>query len=170
MKKTILIIAAFFLIHLHTNKVYAQWNHKLVQSDFDGAFKKAYTEIIEDKYFMIMELGDTSEKYTNDFIPPGLALFGGYWCDSDQLSVDIVFKQGDENTVVKQSVPCFVSDNNKYIIFDYEIWTDEFIWLFSRCTEMKIRVNQEICDTKYITVNMKNSAEALNFMSNKNTK
>jgi hypothetical protein len=170
MKKTVLIIAAFFLIHLHTNKVYAQWSYKLIQSDFDGAFKKAYTDIIEDKYFMIMESGDTSKERTSNFIPPGLALFGGYWCDSDQLSVDIVFKQGNENNTVKQNVPCFVSDNNKYIIFHYEIWTDDFIRLFSNCTEMKIRVNQKICDTIYITMNMKNSAEALNFMSNKNTK
>lgn len=167
MKKTIVIIAAFFLIHLHVNKAHAQWGYKVVQSDFDGSFKKAFTDVIDGKYFMIMEEGDTSLRRISNFIPPGLGLYGGYWCETG-LSVDLVFKQeGHENTV-KQKVPCFVSSDNKYIIFNEEIWTDEFIRLFSNCTEMKIRVNQTTCDTKYITVNMSNSSEALNYMSNKN--
>lgn len=169
MKKTILIIVALFLIHLHTDKVYAQWSYKLIENDFDGSFKKAYTDIIEDSYFMIMESGDTLSTRNNNFTPPGLALYGGYWCEKG-FSVDLVFRQGNEIGTVMQDVSCFVSDNNKYIIFNDDIWTDEFIKLFSNCTEMKIRVNQSICDTKLITINMKNSGDALNYMSNKNVK
>lgn len=165
MKKTILITA--LISCMYTANTYAQWTYKLINNDFDGSFKKAYTETIEDKYFMILEEGDTSVK--SNFIPPILGIYGSHWCETD-LSVDVVFKSENANSTVIKNLSCYLSDNDKYIIFRESIWTDEFIRLFCSATEMKIRVNQSICDSKYITVAMKNFKDALMYMSNKNVK
>lgn len=154
MKKTILLIALTALF----TPVFAQWQHRTIKSDFDGNFKKAYTET-NNLGYLAMEAGDNPAA-------PFIYLRGAYFCD-ENTRIDIVFFLTPETTE-KFSVEVLKSDDNKYYYFPEDVWTESFIAAFKNSSIIKLRVKQSYCEDVYYEFSMKGSTAALNFVSSVN--
>lgn len=131
---------------------FGQWTYKHIKSDFDGTFKKAYTQI-NNGGFLLMEKGD---KF------PFFALSGSYFCD-DTASIDFVLVCNGVNK--KYDIVGTKSKDSKYYYFDEEVWTEEFINDFKSASKCLIRVNQEYCSSDYYQFNMSNSTASFNFIN-----
>lgn len=134
---------------------YGQWTYKTIKSDFDGSFKKAFTETNNYGY-LVMEAGTTSSA-------PFFAIKGSYFCD-DKTSIDFVLTVNGEPK--RYVLDASKSSDSSLYYFNDEIWTDEFISDFKNATKCLIRVNQEYCRDDYYVFNMRNSSAAYNFISN----
>jgi len=133
---------------------FGQWTHKVIDSDFDGKFKKAYTQS-NNRGWLMMEKSSTAEA------TPFLALAGSYFCDATTF-VDIVFLVGGEKHQYK--LYALKSTDSRMYYFMDDIWTDDFTAHFKAASKCMIRVNQEHCTDDYYTLNMSGSSAAYNFI------
>lgn len=132
---------------------YGQWTYKTIKSDFDGSFKKAYTETNNYGWLSMETASEDNNIY--------LYLRGLYYCDEEAI-IDIVFETG--TGPIKFSVKASKSNDSKYYYFEANIWSSEFLSAFIKSTKIKIRVNQDYCDDIYYQFSMKNSSAALEFI------
>ena len=130
---------------------FGQWTYKNIKSDFDGTFKKAYTETNNNGYLML-------EKGQNF---PFFALRGTYFCD-ENTTIDIVLMCNGVNK--KYEVSASKSGDSRLYYFNDDIWTDDFIADFKSASKCLIRVNQSHCTTDYYQFKMTNSSAAYNFI------
>jgi len=130
---------------------FAQWTYKNVNSDFDGTFKKAYTQI-NNNGFLGMEKDDK----------PFLFLYGTYFCD-DTAYVDLVFHVNGNKKLYSLYVT--KSTDSHYYYFEKDIWTEEFTKDFKDASKCYIRVNQSHCTKDYYQFIMTNSSAAYNFIN-----
>jgi hypothetical protein len=151
------------LMCLITNFVFAQWTHKTINSEFDGSFKKAYTETNNNGY-LIMEFGETIYNDNGNKInAPFLGLIGLYFCD-DNAKIEFVFTVDGVNK--KYELDGIKSTNSKMYFFSEYVWTDEFIKDFKSASKCLIRVNQTYCEDEYYKFNFSGSTSAYNFITN----
>ncbi len=156
--KTLLLILCLASI-----SVSGQWTYKNINSEFDGTFKKAFTQTNNSGY-LIMEEGDTIMKDSVEIKRPFLALRGSYFCD-DYAIIDFVLIVNGSNKKYEFNVS--KSSDSKLYYFDESIWTDEFIKDFKSASKCSIRVNQEYCSDDYYVFNFSGSAAAYNFITKK---
>jgi hypothetical protein len=142
-----------FIALMTTSLCFSQWTNKTINSDFDGTFKKSYTET-NNRGFLAMEQGISSDM-------PLLYLCGSYFCD-DSANIDLVFTVSGESK--RYNLRASKSRDSKYYFFSDDIWTDEFINDFKTASKCLIRVNQEYCQADYYSFNMSGSTSALNFL------
>ena len=133
---------------------FGQWTHKVIDSDFDGKFKKAYTQS-NNRGWLMMEVSGTDEG------KPFLYLAGSYFCDKN-TTVDMVFVVNGEKHLYNLDVS--KSEDSRTYYFPDGIWTDEFTAHFKAASKCLIRVNQEHCTDEYYTFNMSGSSAAYNFI------
>ncbi len=139
---------------------FGQWSFKVINSEFDGEFKKATTETYNNGY-LTMEVRDPL--YNNKFLyKPFLALIGSYFCD-DYTYIDIVLIVNDVNK--KYKLKGTKSRDSRMYYFDESIWTDEFIKDFKGASRCSIRVNQDYCQDDYYMFNFSNSEKAYSFIN-----
>jgi hypothetical protein len=157
MKKLSMIAVMMCLI---TNVVYSQWTYKTVKSEFDGSFKKAYTNT--DNYgFLMMEVGEPN--YDGDTLiqRPFLALGGSYFCD-DTAYIDFVFIVDGVNK--KYEIIGSKSSDSTMYYFNESIWTNEFIADFKNASKCFVRVNQDYCKKDYYQFVFSGSSASYNFI------
>jgi hypothetical protein len=159
MKKVNVLVLTLFMC-LTTIMTHGQWTYKTINSDFDGAFKKAYTEINNGGYLM-MEVGTSSNDDTIQIIVPFFALSGSYFCD-DYTNIDFVFIVNGINK--KYELTGIKSSDSKLYFFNESIWTNEFIKDFKSASKCSIRVNQDYCEDDYYQFNFSGSTNAYNFI------
>lgn len=140
----------------------SQWTHKVINSEFDGKFKKAFTKI-DNGGFLAMEVGeipiDTSEdKY------PFIYLMGVYFCD-ESTTMQIALFVGKE--IKNYEAEATKSNDSRVYYISDDIWTPEFVSDFKKASRCSIRVNQDYCTTDYFSFNMTGSSNAFNFISKK---
>lgn len=131
----------------------AQWNNKVINSEFDGRFKKSICK--SGNSFLTLE---KSENGT-----PFLALYGSFFCD-DTTTIDLVFVINGVN--VLHSIEVFKSTDSQYYFFYDSVWTEEFTKDFKNASKCLIRTNQTHCTDDVFTFNMSGSTAALNFIKN----
>lgn len=157
MKKTIIILVSILLFHIQS---IAQWSYKVIDSEFDGSFKKAYTETNNGGY-LLMEVGSPDYDDTTEIKRPLLALRGQYFCD-DYAYIDFVFVYNEEKK--KHQIRGTKTNDSHIYFFDETIWTKEFINDFKNAKKVLIRVNQEYCTNDYYEFNFTSSTAAYNFI------
>lgn len=148
MKKIILSVAM-----LATTLCFSQWTTKIINSEFDGKFKKCFTQINNNGY-LAME---------KDVDHPFMFLRGSYFCDDD-THIDFVLVVNGVNK--KYDIAVSKSKDSQCYYFDSSIWTEEFIADFKNASKCSIRVNQSYCQSDYYTFNMSGSTAAYNFITN----
>jgi hypothetical protein len=134
---------------------YSQWTFKTIKSDFDGTFKKAFTETNNSGYLFL------EEGFNKESIFFGLR--GSYFCE-ESTHIDIVFKINGQNKKY-QLTGSKSSDSTMYFFSDEEELTEEFWNDFKIASSCIIRVNQEYCRDDYYSFSMKGSNLALSFFS-----
>ena len=149
------------LIMLFTMVSYGQWTYKTINSEFDGSFKKAYTQTNNGGYLM-MEVGNSTYNDTIEVKRPFLALKGTYFCD-DYTQIDFVLVVNGVNK--KYDLRGTKSNDSRMYYFDDGIWTDEFINDFKSASSCSLRVNQDYCTNDYYKFNMSGSTSAFNFIT-----
>ncbi len=80
MKKMKIKLIMMVLLMVLGSQSFGQWNYKIINSEFDGQFKKATTETFNNGY-LTMEVGEPNH--------PFLALKGSYFCD-EYTYIDLV--------------------------------------------------------------------------------
>jgi hypothetical protein len=150
MKKLFLLLTI-----VATNFTFGQWTSKTITSDFDGSFKKAYTQN-SGSGRLIME--SATEDYPH---APFFALSGSYFCD-DTGDIDFVLVVGLEKK--QYSFKATKSKDSRMYYFNENVWTEEFITDFKTASKCLIRVNQDYCTNDYYEFNMSGSAQAYNFL------
>jgi hypothetical protein len=131
---------------------YSQWTNKVINSEFDGVFKKSYTAINNNGY-LAME---------KDEGHPFLFLRGSYFCDDD-THIDFVLVVNGVNK--KYDIAVTKSKDSQCYYFDSSIWDEEFTSDFKNASRCSIRVNQSYCQNDYYTFNMNGSTSAYNFLT-----
>jgi hypothetical protein len=132
----------------------SQWTNKIINSEFDGSFKRAFTAT-NNNGFLMMEESDTVNK-------PFLGLSGSYFCDDETL-IDVVLVVQGVNKVYK--IDAMKSGDNEMYYINDSIWTDEFVDDFKSASKCSIRVNQSYCTDEYYTFNFSGSTAAFNFIT-----
>lgn len=147
MKKTIFTIATLLVANLSI----AQWTNKSVDNGLDEPYKICYTAKNNGS---VLKLEKTSS---------GVAFYlqGGYFCD-EIPSVDISFLV--KNTWVRYSMIGFTSSQKDVVFLSDYLDESEFFFSFLNATSVKVRVNEEFCDTEIYEFNMSGSTSAFNFI------
>lgn len=152
MKK--IFLAAILLIVSSVS--YSQWTSKVIKSDFDGSFKKSYTQSYNRGY-LVMEQ-PSNEEYPKS---PFFALSGSYFCDDTGHIDFVLIVKGEKKHYVFRATK---SRDSRLYYFDENVWSEEFIFDFKNASKCLIRVNQEYCTDDYYEFNMSGSAQAYNFL------
>lgn len=166
MKKLKMIMITLILCFISVVS-FGQWTYKTINSEFDGSFKKAYTQT-NNNGFLMMEVGEPlilGEKIGDTIKRPFLALKGSYFCD-DVAYIDFVLVVKGVNK--KYEFRGIKSNDSRMYYFDESIWSDvnsDFIGDFKNASKCLIRVNQDYCTDDYYVFNMSNSASAFNFIT-----
>jgi hypothetical protein len=160
MKKLNLLISTLILC-LTVQSSFGQWTYRIVKNDFDGAFKKCYTETYNGGY-LIMEVGDTLVQDSAVIRRPFFALSGTYFCD-EYAVIDIVLTV--KENPIKYEVNATKSSDNRMYYLSESVWTEQFTNDFKNATKCSIRVNQSYCEKDYYFFNMKGSAAAYSFIT-----
>ena len=148
MKKTLLTLGLGLALNFTVN---AQWTYKAVNDDFDGSFKVAYTETVNNAWLKL-ELSDGDVAF---FIK------GGYYCDA-KPSIDLVFLVNGEPK--KYTVTGFTSEDRNIVFIDLYLNKSEMLESFKNASKLKITINQEVCTDDVYIFDMKNSTAAFNFI------
>lgn len=148
MKTRIITLAMFATTFMS----FGQWTYKSIKSDFDGTFKKAYTETSNSGYLML-EKGESA---------PFFALKGSYFCD-DTTIVDLIFVCNGVNK--KYQLSAIKSKDGRLYYFSEDAWTEEFTIDFKSASRCLIRVNQSYCTSDYYEFKMTNSSAAYDFIT-----
>lgn len=144
-----------------THLSFGQWTYRTINSEFDGTFKKAYTNI-NNRGFLLMEVGESTYNDTIEIKRPFLALQGSYFCD-EITTIDFVLIINGVNK--KYELLGKKSNDSQFYYFDESIWTDEFINDFNAASKCSIRVNQNYCRDDYYIFNFAGSKKAYNYIT-----
>ena len=156
--KKIKLLALLMCISTFT---FGQWVYRTINSEFDGVFKKAYTNT-NNRGFLLMEVGESTFVDSVEIKRPFLALQGSYFCDETTI-VDFVLVVNGVNK--KYELLGSKSSDSRLYYFDESIWTDEFTKDFKTASKCSIRVNQEHCTDDYYVFNFYSSKAAYNFIT-----
>ena len=149
MKKKIITVATILV----ANVSLAQWTNKSVDNGFDEPYHICYTK----------ENNNSVLKLENVSGDVALYIQGSYFC-SDVVTVDMSFmvngvwkKYATTATKSSDSKALFLVDDmeNSYALLD-----------FLNATSIKLRVNEEYCETEYYQFNMSGSTSAYKFIKN----
>jgi hypothetical protein len=140
----------------------SQWTHKVINSEFDGKFKKAFTKI-DNGGFLAMEVGEIPIDTTDDRYP-FMYIMGVYFCD-EGTTIEMALYVGKE--IKKYDIRATKSNDSRTYYFNDDMWTPEFVSDFKKASKCSIRVNQDYCTTDYFSFNMTGSTDAFNFISRK---
>ena len=159
--KNVKVMMMTLMMCLMVEVVFCQWTYKTIHSEFDGSFKKAYTETNSGGY-LIMEVGEPTYNDTIKINRPFLALRGSYFCD-DYAVIDFVLVVNGVNK--KYELLGTKSNDSGMYYFDETIWSDEFIKDFKRASKCSIRVNQDYCEDDYYYFVFSGSTASYNFIT-----
>lgn len=147
MKKLILNIAAILLV----NVSFGQWTNKSVDNGFDDPYKICHTRMNNGAILKLENVYGSIAFYID----------GTYFC-SDAPIVDISFLVSGK--WVKYSIPSSKSDDSKALFLIDDIENSEMFTDFLKATSVKMRVNEEYCDTEIFEFSMSGSTAAINFI------
>lgn len=147
MKKVILNIATVLLV----NSTFAQWTNKSVNNAFDDPYKICHTKINNGAVLKLENVDGLIAFYID----------GTYFC-SDAPIVDISFLVGGK--WIKYSVSSVKSDDSKALFLVDDIENNEMFADFLKSTSVKMRVNEEYCDTEIFEFSMSGSSAAIKFI------
>jgi hypothetical protein len=147
MKKVILNIASVLLVNIS----FAQWTNKNVDNGFDDPYKICYSKENNGSILKLERVGDQIIFYIQ----------GGYFC-SDSPLVDISLMVN--NQWVKYSVVGIKNQQSDVLFLVEDIENDEMYLNFLKASSIKLRVNEEYCDTEIFQFNMSGSSSAIKFL------
>lgn len=148
MKNTLLTLGLGFALNFTAS---AQWTYKTVNDDFEGSFKVAYTETVNNAWLKL-QLSDGDVAFYIE---------GGYYCGERPL-VDLVFLVNGEPK--KYTVTCFTSSDKNIVFLDLYLNKSDILDSFKNASKLKITINQEVCTDDIYIFDMKNSSSAFNYM------
>ena len=149
MKKKIITVAAILLANISL----AQWTNKNVDNGFDDPYHICYTK----------ENNNSILKMENVDGDVALYLQGGYFC-GDVTEVDISFMVNGEWK--KYTTTATKSSDSKALFLIDDMTSSDALIDFLNSTLVKIRVNEEYCETEYYQFNMSGSTSAYKFIKN----
>lgn len=149
MKK--LLISIGVMLCLNAN---AQWTNKNVDNGFDDPYRICYTETNNLGYLKLENVDGQIYFYIN----------GKYCCD-DSPVIDLSFIVNGQP--VKYYCTGAVSENRETIYILDDFLNSAVVESFKYCTTLNIRVNDTVCHNEIYSFNMKGSASAINFITNK---
>jgi hypothetical protein len=149
MKKLVLSIATILL----ANVSIAQWNKKSIDNGLDEPYEICYTNTNNGGFLKLENLDGDVVFYIQ----------GSYFCEEEPI-VDISFLV--RNEWVKYSVVGAKSGNGRTIFLAFNIEEAVFFKSFLNATSVKVRVNEEYCNTEIFQFNMSGSTSAFNFIKN----
>lgn len=148
MRKFILSVGTILLL----NAGNAQWTNKVVDNGFDESYKICYTRSNNNAILKLENVDGVIVFYIQ----------GSYFCTETPV-VDISFMV---NGVWKKYNIIGVKNNQGDALFLVDdLLNDEMYLDFKNCSSVKLRVNEEYCDTDVFQFNMSGSTSALNFIS-----
>lgn len=147
MKKIILNIATILL----ANVSIAQWTNKSVNNAFDDPYKICHTKVNNGSILKLERVGDQIIFYIQ----------GSYFC-SDSPLVDVSLMVN--NQWVKYSVIGIKNQQSDVLFLVEDIESDEMYLNFLKASSIKLRVNEEYCDTEIFQFNMSGSSSAIKFL------
>jgi hypothetical protein len=125
----------------------AQWKVKKVDNGFDTPFTVAYTDDAQSVFLKLENYKGVAFYLSNTYV-----------CE-ETLMVDVSFLVNGEYS--KYSVEANVSENKKIVfLFDDLSSEPDVLKDFKACTLMKIRVNDNTCDTEIYEFKMSGSTAA----------
>ena len=149
MKNKITTVAAILL----ANVSLAQWTNKAINNAFDDPYHICYTK----------ESNNSVLKLENVDGDVALYLQGSYFC-SDVTEVDISFMV---NGVWKKYTTTATKSSDSRVLFLIDDMTNSDALIdFLNATLVKLRVNEEYCETEYYQFNMSGSTAAYKFIKN----
>lgn len=149
MKKIILTTTLILLANISL----AQWTSRNVDNGFDPAYHICYTK----------ESNNSVLKLENVDGEIALYLQGGYFC-SDVTEVDISFMVN--GVWKKYTTTATKSSDSKLLFLIDDMTTSDALIDFLNATLVKLRVNEEYCETEYYQFNMSGSTAAYKFIKN----
>lgn len=147
MKKIILSIATVLLV----NSTFAQWTTKSIDNGLDEPYKICHSKI-ENGAILKLENID------------GEILFyiqSSHFC-SDKPIIDISFLVNDKWE--KFNVPGLKSENSEMLFLSSDLENEIIFQSFLKATSVKMRVNEEYCDTEIFEFSMSGSTAAIKFI------
>ena len=147
MKKNILTLGALIL----ANVSLAQWTNKIVDNGFDEPYKICHTK---ENNKAVLKLENTDGEVA-------FYLQGGYFC-SDVVTVDMSFMVN--GVWKKYSTTATKSSDSKALFLVDDMENSEALIDFLNATSVKLRVNEEYCETEYYQFNMSGSTLAYQFI------
>lgn len=149
MKKKIITIAAILVANISLS----QWISKSVDNGFDDPYHICYTK----------ESNGSILKMENVDGDVALYLQGSYFC-SDVVTVDISFMVN--GTWKKYTTTATKSSDSKALFLIDDMTNSDALIDFLNATSVKLRVNEEYCETEYYQFNMSGSTAAYKFIKN----
>lgn len=147
MKKVILNIASVLLVNIS----FAQWINKNVDNGFDDPYKICYTNPNSGSVL----------KLENVYGQVSFYIQGSYFCTESPV-VDISFMVN--NQWQKYSVIAVKNEQSNALFLVDDLENNPMYSDFLKASSVKIRVNEEYCDTEIFQFNMSGSSSAIKFL------
>ena len=132
---------------------YSQWSFQSVSNGFDDTYRIAYTSENNGSFLKLERLDN------GDIL---FYLQGGYYCDENP-SIDLVFIVNGVS--IKYYIEGAKNNKSNIMFFTDDLIDSELLDSFQKCSVLKIRINQEYCDSETYSFNMSKSTSALNFIN-----
>jgi hypothetical protein len=149
MKKLFFTALTFLCVSIS----FSQWKMRSVDNGFDEPYKIALTAKNNGSFLKLENVEGDIFFYIQE----------GYFCDEEPL-VELVFVVNGQN--VKYSIYASNNSEGDCVFFCTDLMNNEMLNAFKKCSSVKIRINQDYCDTYVYTFNMSQSTSALNFVIN----
>ena len=147
MKKKIITVAAILV----ANVSLAQWTNKTVNNAFDDPYRICYTKESNGSILKLENVDGNIAFYIQ----------GSYFC-SEVVTVDMSFMVNGEWK--KYVTTATKGDDSKVLFLVDNLENSEAVVDFLNSTSVKMRVNEEYCDTEYYEFNMSGSTSAYKFI------
>jgi hypothetical protein len=147
MKKVILNIASVLLVNIS----FAQWINKTVDNGFDDPYRICYSKPNNGAILKLENVEGQISFYIQ----------GTYFC-SDSPIVDISFLVN--NQWIKYSIMGIKNEQSDVLFLVDDFENNEMFVDFLKSNSVKLRVNEEYCDTDYFQFNMAGSTSAFKFL------
>ena len=147
MKKKIITVAAILV----ANVSLAQWTNKTVNNSFDDPYRICYTKESNGSILKLENVDGNIAFYIQ----------GSYFC-SEVVTVDMSFMVNGEWK--KYVTTATKGDDSKVLFLIDNLENSESVVDFLNSTSVKMRVNEEYCETEYYQFNMSGSTSAYKFI------
>jgi len=147
MKKVILNIASVLLVNIS----FAQWINKTVDNGFDDPYRICYSKPNNGAILKLENVEGQISFYIQ----------GTYFC-SDSPIVDISFLVN--NQWIKYSIMGIKNEQSNALFLVDDLENNPMYSDFLKASSVKIRVNEEYCDTEIFQFNMNGSSSAFKFI------